>query len=834
MICLPLLLLLFVFLFEKEFRYLEAITIIICMSLYVTIFYFGYKQITSPQGLIFGYFIAFFERILIERLPMIHHKTIFNLGTNIARLSIMGLMIWPILTLNLTLMVFSFLLDYQKERKERELFKSFYDSRESLFKFKEMFKSQIPESMLILKTNLQETIFNNDAFTKEFPNSSKLPLREVLRRFRMEREDYKRLTARLSEQGIFLETEETRRNAEPASMESNDNNRSQGWDSRSSINLYSLLLGLHKADFAFNETWFDFAFIHPNTNGEEGDKILKIKVYPFVWDGQKTLAMFIYDLTQQYMLMNLKLANENKDKVVATVSHELRTPLNGILGMVQIMEREVTETRILKYLKTCKSSARLLLSLVNSILDMAQIKNNKIKMNPENHSLKSIMEDIIPLFDFQCVQKQIYLKLEMDENLPLKITTDRNRLTQILINLIGNALKFTFNGGITISVRQDEMDDAIKFSVIDTGVGIKEQDKEKLFQLYGKLEGTAKMNSQGIGLGLNISNTLAKYLNGDIESQGITIESTYEVGSTFSFNIKQDLYEAQEKLLRRQNQINFKAMSVYADSQKLIIQEETPEAENQGIETLLEVFDENDGNIMLSEEFEESLPSKLHSRNIHNISPLNISQLRSELPSPGLSLRSYQGRYLNNQSYNFDQCMSPTGTNLLGNGFASTATGKTILNFPGIFPRVLVVDDSAFNLMIAKELIEAQGYSIDTALNGKLAIDQIISRQEMNRPYDLVLMDCEMPVMNGFDATRALVKKMKKGMIECINIVALTANNAEIVREKCLKVGMADCITKPLMEADLRKTLAIYVRTNSDEAPRSAYTKRKSRFFFNV
>ena len=767
---------------------------------------------------------------------MIHHKTIFNLGANVARLSIMGLLIWPTMTLSLALMVFGFLLDYQKERKERELFKSFYDSRESLFKFKEMFKSQIPESMLILKTTLQETIFNNDAFAKEFPDSSKLPLRDVLKQFKMEKEDFKRLTTRLSEEGVFLETEETRRNAEPASIETNDNNRSQGWESRTGINLYSLLLGLYKANFMLKENWFDFTFTHPSTNGEEGHKILKIKVYPFAWDGEMALAMFIYDLTQQYMLMNLKLADENKDKVVATVSHELRTPLNGILGMVQIMEREVTETRILKYLKTCKSSARLLLSLVNSILDMAQIKNNKIKMNPKNHSLKDIMEDIIPLFDFQCLQKQLYLRLEMDENLPLKITTDRDRLTQILINLIGNALKFTFKGGITINVsRGEEMDDIIRFSVTDTGVGIKEQDKEKLFQLYGKLEGTAKINTQGIGLGLNISNTLAKYLNGDLESQGIMIKSTYDVGSTFSFNIKQDLYEAQKKVLRRQNQINFKAMGVYADSQKIIMHEETPGVENQGIETLLECFDEKDDNVILTDDLEENLDYKSQSRNNHNVSPLNISQVRSELPSPGISLRSFQGRYLINQSYNLDQSvMSPTCVNLLANGFSSIATAKTVFSFPGTYPRVLVVDDSAFNLMIAKELIEAQGYTADTALNGELAIDQITNRQQMNRPYDLVLMDCEMPVMDGFDATRALIKKMKRGVIEYVNIVALTANNAEIVREKCLKVGMADCITKPLMEAELRKILATYVRTNSDEAPRSINSKRKSRFFFSV
>jgi len=169
------------------------------------------------------------------------------------------------------------------------------------------------------------------------------------------------------------------------------------------------------------------------------------------WDEKPALYIILHDITQQNTILQLKIAaNHQKDKILATVSHELRTPLNSMLGMVQIMQERIKDKELQHYLKICNNSGYLLLGLVNSILDLNLIRANKLKLSPQTISLKDFLQEIKELFDFQCQQKTIYLQTKISPLLPKQITTDKNRLSQIFINLIGNALKFTSRGGIMI------------------------------------------------------------------------------------------------------------------------------------------------------------------------------------------------------------------------------------------------------------------------------------------------------------------------------------------------------------------------------------------------
>ncbi len=237
--------------------------------------------------------------------------------------------------------------------------------------------------------------------------------------------------------------------------------------------------------------------------------------------------------------MALKFADEQKDKVIATVSHELRTPINGILGLLEMVKARVTDQVSTMYLDNCKSCSSLLLYLVNSILDLSQLRNNSLTIVKNPFKLDQLLEEIRTLYLFQCDEKKIDFLLENNVQEDYKeIYTDKYRLIEVLINLLGNAIKFTFKGSITLRVSQNPPDSSkLTFSVIDTGVGIKPEDRPKLFKMFGKItQANKNINSHGVGLGLTIVNELVKSLNDD-GIGSLEFESEYGKGTSFSFTI---------------------------------------------------------------------------------------------------------------------------------------------------------------------------------------------------------------------------------------------------------------------------------------------------------
>ena len=216
------------------------------------------------------------------------------------------------------------------------------------------------------------------------------------------------------------------------------------------------------------------------------------------------------------------------------MSHELRTPLNGIIGILDIAKNKSNQGEVVEYLDLCENNAQLLLGLVNSLLDFQQIKQGKLKLNPVNTDIRKIINDIVQLFYFQYKQKNIFLKVEIGKEVPSNIYTDDCRFRQVLMNLLGNASKFTFKGGVMLRVTQDpECPDSLLIAVSDTGVGIRDSDKNKLFKIYGKLDDSENINRNGVELGLAISNTLAALLGGQTSEKGIEMISTYGLGTTF-------------------------------------------------------------------------------------------------------------------------------------------------------------------------------------------------------------------------------------------------------------------------------------------------------------
>ena len=423
---------------------------------------------------------------------------------------------------------------YTDNKAERRVFRDFYENREELVKFKELLADSLPQSVTVITKDNQQ-LFANKSFNTTF--DSKNEQTEPERQFRTDttllQPEYTSFWDYIAS-SLQVGQSEVRK---IDTLQENINLSFTGPQERSK-SLNDIIKNLNKHNLISDKALSTTASFD---SGKE-HKSFEIIMKGVRWDRNDAIAIIFNDITHHENIIALRLANKKKDTVIATVSHELRTPLNGILGLLEIAEGKIAQPEVLEYLSLCKDNANLLLSLVNSHLDLQQLSAGKLKLNPSRASLKKILADVTKLFQFQTKHKNIYLNFNISEGISAYIITDVNRLKQILINLIGNALKFTSQGGITIDVFQDpKNEDCLRFAVVDTGIGIKEEDKGKLFKMYGKLEDGVGMNRNGVGLGLIISNVLALLLSGDNGEMGITVTSQYGVGTSFSFKILKNL-----------------------------------------------------------------------------------------------------------------------------------------------------------------------------------------------------------------------------------------------------------------------------------------------------
>ena len=421
--------------------------------------------------------------------------------------------------------------------------------------------------------------------------------------------------------------------------------------------------------------------------------------------------------------------------------------------MLQIIQKCVKDAEILRYIDICKNSGQLLLSLVNSILDLNQIRAKKLKLYPEKLDVHSFLKEICALFEFQCTHKDLLLNVKVSPKVPRYFVTDKNRLSQILINLMGNALKFTSKGSISILVNPTTHADYVELSIVDTGIGIKDQEKVKLFKMFLKLEDSdSTLNRQGVGLGLTISDNLARLLCCNSEKEGIKVDSEDKKGSRFYFVIKRVYQDAGEE----------------SDSslEKSYVDSSVPSA----------------GEL---DEVEDKMKK--------------YSTLTPKFPSTGVIFKRDSSSFIKAS----EKSLSPIRAN------SSKKISKRIDSKDAY--SILIVDDNPLNIAVAKHLVSCHGYRVKTALYGQVAIDMILDNHKSLDPIKLILMDCQMPLMDGYEVTRILKELMRQNKIETLPIIALTANDSEGDRETCLKARMSDHLSKPLKETELVKMLQKYL-----------------------
>jgi len=263
---------------------------------------------------------------------------------------------------------------------------------------------------------------------------------------------------------------------------------------------------------------------------------LEIKFTPIVFRGKPSLIILVRDVTELEVIKQLEEKEKNQSAALAAISHEFRTPLNGILGMLETLKDQIPSEVSQNYLLPAYNSSKLLLTLVNDILDFHQMKEQKLTLVPVRFNIRSRLNDSLSLIAFQAKRRGLELKFEIDNRLPKYIQNDPNRMQQVVNNLLGNAIKFTTEGSITLKVEFENTQKYI-IKVIDTGIGIESQNLSKLFKSFGKIDSqkNRELNPQGVGLGLTISNKLACLLCSDPKIAGLHVESVFQKGSTFWF-----------------------------------------------------------------------------------------------------------------------------------------------------------------------------------------------------------------------------------------------------------------------------------------------------------
>jgi len=718
---------------------------------------------------------ACLEIMIILRFRYFTHQVVGIVLAFAAKLSIIGYfdgLIFhadPVIRL-ISMDLFVLCTFYALERRHRETFQNYYQSKEGLMNFKELLSDYLPKSVVVLSCEMTGVLFANKYFLDTFGDLRA----EMTNETHIKSKENQRVPS-LSFLKFLKIDKETIRKMEckepyPLLLDATDQ-----------ITLNDVVKKLKKdTESSQDAAWsLSAAFNGPAMK----QKFFEVIIKKIQWDNQNAIAIIFNDITYQQNIIALKIADSNKNKILATVSHDLRTPLNAITGILQICEKKIeNQPDVLEYLNLCKDNAHLLISLVNSLLDLQQISKGKLRVNPGIVDIRKLATNVIRLFDFQAKSKGIRLSLEIDGDVPQWINTDENRLKQIFINLLGNALKFTFEGGITILMKEDLVyTDCLQITVRDSGIGIKQEDMGKLFTMFGKLEDREGVNKNGIGLGLTIASALSSALGIEIEGRAIQLESQVGRGTSFIFRIKKDLAVT----------ACVTAVTEEASPKKSFIKDHFFGLEDESF--TLKDFEEsktpsNVQQIYISPEFENTL--FLSQRREGKISD----------SSPGSGNGSITG--LMDHAHQEDR--RPFGRHQSIKGSAFNSQRAPLLSSR---QTVLIVDDNPFNLLVAQNLLMEMGYQTQSANSGREAIDLIkVAARTGNMPK-AVFMDCQMPVMDGFEACKILREMMRNNEIPNVPIIACTANTSERDIERCFESGMVDYLSKPLLTRNIRNIL---------------------------